>query len=115
MPHITAIPCPPQSKPTCMHWRIALGLLLVARVPLAQLAGVNRLRGAGFSCTAALMVFGVPYEQALSVSIILHATFFVPGILAGSVFLWRESLSWRGLWVLHSQERDVCPDKNLRR
>ena len=43
------------------------------------------------------MVFAVPYDQALGVAIVMHATFFVPSVLAGSVFLWRESLSWREL------------------
>jgi uncharacterized protein (TIRG00374 family) len=53
---------------------------------------------------AGLMVFGVVYERALSVALVMHATFFFPFILVGLICLWKESLSLHDLWSVKAQE-----------
>lgn len=52
----------------------------------------------------ALAMFGIAHEQALSIAIVMHAMFFLPGTIIGGVFLWRESLSLRELWLVKGQE-----------
>lgn len=46
---------------------------------------------------AGLSIFQISQELALSMAIMMHATFFFPFIVIGMIFLWRESLSLRDL------------------
>jgi hypothetical protein len=46
---------------------------------------------------AGLALFQVSQELALSMAIMMHATFFFPFIILGLYFLWGESLSLRDL------------------
>jgi hypothetical protein len=50
-----------------------------------------------------LVVFEVVPELALSMAIMMHATFFLPFVLIGLIFLWRESLSLRALHGVNVQ------------
>lgn len=52
---------------------------------------------------ASLAVFGVVHELALSVALVMHATFFFPFIIVGLIFLWKESLSLHELWSVKAQ------------
>jgi hypothetical protein len=52
---------------------------------------------------AGLAVFEVTQELALSVAIMMHATFFLPFILIGLFFLWSESFSLRDLRTMKTQ------------
>ena len=52
---------------------------------------------------AGLAVFEVTPELALSMAIMMHATFFFPFILVGLLFLWRESLSLHELRTVNVQ------------
>jgi uncharacterized membrane protein YbhN (UPF0104 family) len=72
---------------------------------VVQILGVMIPASPGFIGTyhaaiiAGFTVFEVPQELALSVAIIMHATFFFPFILVGLIFLWWENLSLRDLRV----------------
>jgi uncharacterized protein (TIRG00374 family) len=93
-------------------FELQLPLAAICLVLVMEIVGVLIPSAPGFIGTyhaavvAGLAVFGVPHAQALSVAIIMHATFFFPGILAGLVFLWRESLSLQELWSVRTQELD---------
>jgi uncharacterized protein (TIRG00374 family) len=84
----------------------AIGLILVF-----QTFGAVIPSGPGFIGTyhaaviAALGIFSVPHELALSVALVMHASFFFPFILVGLVFLWQESLSLHDLWTIKAPER----------
>jgi glycosyltransferase 2 family protein len=43
---------------------------------------------------AGLTLLGIPKEQALSIAIVMHASFFFPTILLGMYLLWLEGLSF---------------------
>jgi hypothetical protein len=79
----------------------AIGLILVL-----QSFGAIIPSGPGFIGTyhaavmVALAVFGVTQELALSVALVMHASFFFPFIVVGLIFLWTESLSLHDLWVI---------------
>jgi uncharacterized protein (TIRG00374 family) len=85
----------------------ATGLVLplydVALLVVVEVLGVLLPSAPGFIGTyhaavvAGLRLLGVPHEQALSAAILLHAAFFVPYIIVGWGFLWRESLSLAAL------------------
>ena len=47
------------------------------------------------SVAYALVLYGVPLERALSLSLVFHATNFIPITLAGFLYLWRHHLSLR--------------------
>jgi uncharacterized protein (TIRG00374 family) len=72
---------------------------------VVQLLGVMIPASPGFIGTyhaaiiAGFTVFDVPPELALSVAIMMHATFFFPFILVGLIFLWWENLSLRDLRI----------------
>jgi hypothetical protein len=89
---------------------VHLPLSAVFVVMLMEIIGVIIPSAPGFVGTyhaavaTGLAVFGVSYELALSVAIVMHATFFVPGTVVGLVFLWRESLSLRDLWTVKGAE-----------
>ena len=84
----------------------AIGLILVL-----QTFGAVIPSGPGFIGTyhaaviAALAIFGVPHELALSVALVMHASFFFPFVLIGLVFLWKESLSLHDLWTIKAPDR----------
>jgi glycosyltransferase 2 family protein len=84
----------------------AIGLILVL-----QTFGAVVPSGPGFIGTyhatviAALAIFSVPRELALSVALVMHAAFFFPFILVGLVFLWKESLSLHDLWTIKAQDQ----------
>jgi uncharacterized protein (TIRG00374 family) len=84
----------------------AIGLILVF-----QTFGAVIPSGPGFIGTyhaavvAALAIFSVPHELALSVALVMHASFFFPFILVGLVFLWQESLSLHDLWTIKTQDQ----------
>lgn len=52
---------------------------------------------------AGLAMFGVTREFALSVALVMHATFFFPFIAVGLVCLWKESLSLHDLWSIKAK------------
>ena len=52
---------------------------------------------------AGLAIFGVTREFALSVALVMHATFFFPFIAVGLVCLWKESLSLHDLWSIKTK------------
>jgi uncharacterized protein (TIRG00374 family) len=70
---------------------------------IVQLLSAAVPSGPGFIGTfhaavvAGLSVFQITQELALSMAIMMHATFFFPFIGIGLIFLWRESLSLRDL------------------
>ncbi len=93
---------------------------------ILQSAGVVVPSAPGFIGTyhaavmLALAVFGVSRELALSVALVMHATFFFPFILVGLVCLWGESLSWHDLQSVRARPlapagtaNDVDPDSEL--
>jgi uncharacterized protein (TIRG00374 family) len=87
-----------------------IGFLLVL-----QTFGAVIPSGPGFIGTyhAAVMiglaVFGITHERALSVALVMHASFFFPFILVGLIFLWKESLSLHDLWALKTQKPVPAP------
>jgi len=46
---------------------------------------------------AGLTMLGIPRGQALSVAIVMHASFFIPMVLLGLGLLWMEGISWKQL------------------
>jgi uncharacterized protein (TIRG00374 family) len=84
----------------------AIGLILVL-----QTFGAVIPSGPGFIGTyhaaviAALAIFNVPHELALSVALVMHASFFFPFILVGLVYLWKESLSLHDLWTIKTPDQ----------
>jgi hypothetical protein len=57
----------------------------------------------------ALAVFGIPHERALSVALVMHASFFLPFIVIGLIFLWKESLSLHDLWAIKAKTPVPAP------
>lgn len=49
------------------------------------------------SVTYALILYNVPLEKALGLSIVFHATNYIPITLAGFLYLWRHHLSLKGI------------------
>ena len=49
------------------------------------------------SVTYALILYSVPSEKALGLSIVFHATNYIPITLAGFLYLWRHQLSLKGI------------------
>ena len=49
------------------------------------------------SVTYALILYSVPPEKALGLSIVFHATNYIPLTLAGFLYLWRHHLSLKGI------------------
>jgi len=68
-----------------------------------QVLGVTIPSSPGFIGTyhaavvAALALFGIPGDLAITVGITMHAAFFIPYIVAGLLCLWKEDLSFSGL------------------
>lgn len=79
-----------------------------------QILGVTLPSSPGFIGTyhaAVLVAFGmlgVNQGLALGVAVTMHAAFFFPFILAGLLFLWRENLSFQGLWSLGAERSSVA-------
>lgn len=78
-------------------------------VLVVQVLGVMIPSSPGFIGTyhaavvAGLAVFGVSRELALSVALVMHASFFFPSIALGLIFLWQDNLSLRSLWALKAE------------
>ncbi len=56
------------------------------------------------SVAYALLLYNVPLEKALSLSIVFHATNYIPVTLAGFLYLWRHHLTLKG--IREEEERD---------
>lgn len=48
-----------------------------------------------YSCVVSLALFRIPKEEALSFSVILHASNFIPVTVVGLFYFWREHLSFK--------------------
>jgi uncharacterized membrane protein YbhN (UPF0104 family) len=89
----------------CVFYAFGLRLPFIAAFLVLgmQMLGVTIPAAPGFIGTyhaavvAGLAVFEVATELALSMAIVMHATFFFPFLLIGLLFLWWESLSLRDL------------------
>ncbi|HEY7490862.1 MAG TPA: lysylphosphatidylglycerol synthase transmembrane domain-containing protein [Candidatus Tectomicrobia bacterium] len=89
----------------CVFYAFELRLPFIAAFLVLgmQMLGVTIPAAPGFIGTyhaavvAGLAVFEVATELALSMAIVMHATFFFPFLLIGLLFLWWESLSLRDL------------------
>jgi uncharacterized protein (TIRG00374 family) len=89
----------------CVFYAFGLRLPLIAAFLVLgmQILGVAIPAAPGFIGTyhaavvAGLAIFEVATDLALSMAIVMHATFFFPFLLVGLIFLWRESLSLRDL------------------
>ncbi|HUS87971.1 MAG TPA: lysylphosphatidylglycerol synthase transmembrane domain-containing protein [Desulfosporosinus sp.] len=74
-----------------------------------QILGVTLPSSPGFIGTyhaaviAGLAVFGISQELALSVAIVMHITFFLPFIMIGLFFLWKENLSAQDIWSANAE------------
>jgi hypothetical protein len=81
-------------------FNIHLPLLAPFFLIVLQAFGVALPSSPGFIGTyhaatiAGLTLLGVPRVQALSVAIVMHASFFVPMVLLGLSLLWLEGISW---------------------
>jgi hypothetical protein len=75
----------------------ALFLLVVQIVSATVPSGPGFIGTYHAAVVAGLAVFEVTQELALSVAILMHASFFFPFVLVGFLFLWGESLSLRDL------------------
>jgi len=89
-----------------------LTLLIVYQVDLLlvfQGFGITIPSSPGFIGTyhaavvAGLAVFGISYELAIGVAIIMHAAFFLPFIVLGLVFLWTEHVSLQEVWSVKAK------------
>jgi uncharacterized protein (TIRG00374 family) len=109
---------------SCLLWTMfALSNLLILRsfdlrlptysafvILVFQILGVTVPSSPGFIGTyhaaviAGLSVFGVSQELAVSVAIIMHAAFFLPFILAGLFFVWKENISFQALRSVRTSE-----------
>jgi uncharacterized protein (TIRG00374 family) len=98
----------------CVFYAFGLRLpLLAAFLVLGmQILGVAIPAAPGFIGTyhaavvAGLAIFEITTELALSMAIVMHATFFFPFLLVGLIFLWRESLSLRELRTAKVQDAE---------
>jgi uncharacterized protein (TIRG00374 family) len=95
-----------------VFWAFGLRLPVMAAffVLVVQVLSASVPSGPGYIGTfhaavvAALAVFHIPQELALSMAIMMHAAFFIPFIVMGLLFLWGESLSWRELSAVKTPE-----------
>jgi glycosyltransferase 2 family protein len=94
-----------------VFWAFGLGLPIMAAffVLVVQVLSATVPSGPGYIGTfhaavvAGLAVFDITQELALSMAIMMHATFFLPFIVMGLCFLWGESLSLRDLSAVEAQ------------
>jgi uncharacterized protein (TIRG00374 family) len=87
----------------------------IAFLLVLQTFGATIPSGPGFIGTyhaavmVALSVFNIPHERALSVALVMHASFFLPFIVIGLIFLWKESLSLHDLWAIKAKTSVPAP------
>jgi len=60
------------------------------------------------ACVYGLMAFNIEREKALSVALIIHGVSFIPVILAGFYYLWRDKFSLLELRKMSAKE--TSPD-----
>jgi uncharacterized protein (TIRG00374 family) len=80
----------------------ALFILVVQIISAAVPSGPGFIGTYHAGVVAGLAVFEVAQELALSVAMLMHASFFFPFILVGLLFLWGESLSLRDLRMVRA-------------
>ncbi len=62
-----------------------------------------------YACAKGLELFDLPIEEALSISIILHAINFFPITLIGFFFLWRDKISLMDAEKLEEEGEEALP------
>jgi len=62
-----------------------------------------------YACSKGLELFNLPVEEALSISIILHAINFFPITLIGFFFLWRDNISLMDAEKLEEKAEEALP------